>query len=390
MHDVIGRHRMITQKLLNGGGFVTRTGCCVGKTGHRFVVVTAATSPGIIAVVSHQHQRRMFRIAVGFYVGRDFRCSVRAVSVDVTDEVTHRHHVYFVGGTRSRVDVLRFVCLIAVRSRQMTSATILHTVVPVYTVDGHPVGAVGSIAVAVDVVRMHIVGQRACQVAVGNDRPLHTAAYQCFDDSFREGTFCRPVTFGVVAVIFVGNVLMGFYLFDQGAFAHQRRKGMVVGKAHHIQAREISGRFPSDGFLVGIHPARCVAPLIFGSERLHIFQQSGRNTQLSTGVGQVANTVDGIARYKLVSLHAVVFGENFLQVVGGMCHCAAGIHVAATHLQAVRFLHKLFAVRFILTLIGPVHRLIHVPEIGSMHFLSCNILTYYYGYNHCNADFGEQ
>ena len=53
-HNSIGRHRMIFQKLLDSSGFVAGISSSVCKTVHCLIIITAASSPGIIAIVSQQ------------------------------------------------------------------------------------------------------------------------------------------------------------------------------------------------------------------------------------------------------------------------------------------------------------------------------------------------
>ena len=68
----------------------------------------------------------------------------------------------------------------------------------------------------------------------------------------------------------------------------------------------------------------------------------------------------------------VGFAEYFLQIIRGVGNSTTRIHILFTHFQPMRFLGKLFAIGFFLAFIGPVNRLVHVPKVGGVDFLSMN------------------
>ena len=367
VHEIRGRHGVRIEVLLDHAGHEARTHGLAHEVRHRLGVVGVPAAPCVVAVMGEHHEHRARRIVRGRQLLQPLHAQ-RRVAVLPAQALAARHDDDRTRRAGFGVHPLRAMREVGPRQRLGRAAAPADRDAIERrrgTVD--LVGLVGWIAVHPARSELHReVGIGARDLLTAHERPLDSLLLQDRDQALAEGHLAGEEALADAGVR-APHARVGL-LVEADVHAHriviaQRQERMVIRELHDVHARprrrtgvgeRVAGLSPR------IDPERAVPelPTRLG-ERLDVGDEPTAEADLRAALGGPGDRVHGVARAVLVGRHSVIEPEDRTKVVRGI-RCAP---VAAQD----RLPGTLVTVRSARLLVGPVDRLLKVPQVGEVH-----------------------
>ncbi len=368
MHDIRGRHGMIGEVFLDDRRAIALRLRGRHEVRHRLHVVRESAAPGVVAIVREHDEHRALWIRKRLERA-ELAHAHRVVAVEPAEVLRAGDDGDEALGARLGVHMLRAVRRERKRHRLRGRAAARDrdaAVVRLRRVD--LVGLVRRIAVDAARTEHHgEIGARARDLLARDEGPVDAGLCEIRDQPRRERHLAReePARLRLPRAprLRIDLLVEREFLADRVA-VDQRQERVVERELHDVHARLVRARcvrLPAARLAPGREPRRRVAELAARlREALDVRDEAARVRHLRARLGRPRDRRHRVAWPRLVRRHAVGQPEDAAQVVLGVRR--------ARVLAQDRLPRTLVALRARLA-VGPVDRLLHVPEVGEVRLL---------------------